>query len=326
MDQPLISVIVPIYNAELYIRQCIDSIINQTYRNLEIILVDDGSPDNCPAICDLYASKDDRVRVIHKENGGQAKAKNIALDIASGDYIAFVDSDDWLELSAYEEMISFSLNQGLDIVYCVPNEITNERISGTRYHYYPDKTVCDARLVLIRMLKNEISSESWLSVCRKHCWEGIRFPEGRIFEDIATSYLLLTNAERPVGFIDQPLYNYRINMMGTTQSRKHNARYHFFLSLKERYEYAQKNELQAVDKACVLAARFALGTYLDYHVNSWVELEPFMKEVMDFLTQHKKNLLFSKSASFFEKAAMFLYYYLRPLFCRIYSIYNKVHR
>lgn len=96
--------------------------------------------------------------------------------------------------------------------------------------------------------------------------------------------------------------------------------------MKERYEYAQKNEPQAVDKACVLAARFALGTCLDYHVNSWVELEPFMEEVVDFLTQHKKELLSSKSTSLFEKAAMLLYYYSRPLFCRIYSIYNKVHR
>ena len=100
--EPLISVIVPIYNVEPYLRKCVDSILNQTYQNLEVILVDDGSPDNCGTICDEYAEIDRKVRVIHKKNGGQATARNIALEIASGDYIAFVDGDDWLDEKLYE--------------------------------------------------------------------------------------------------------------------------------------------------------------------------------------------------------------------------------
>ena len=100
--EPLISVIVPVYKVELYLRQCVDSLLAQTYSNLEIILVDDGSPDGCPAICDEYARKDSRVRVIHKPNGGLSDARNVGLDAARGEYIGFIDSDDWVMPDMYE--------------------------------------------------------------------------------------------------------------------------------------------------------------------------------------------------------------------------------
>ena len=123
-QQPLISVIVPVYNVEQYIHQCVDSILSQTYKNLEIILVDDGSPDNCPAICDEYARNDDRVKIIHQENGGISAARNSALDLCTGEYIAFVDSDDWIESNAYEEMMSEMQKKDLDVVFCGVNVIT----------------------------------------------------------------------------------------------------------------------------------------------------------------------------------------------------------
>ena len=123
-QKPLISVIVPVYKVEPYLRQCVDSILNQTYANLEVILVDDGSPDRCGAICDEYAAQDSRVRVIHKSNGGQSTARNMALDVCTGDYIAFVDSDDWLEAKAYEEMMRFTLapHERLTDLAVVPRE------------------------------------------------------------------------------------------------------------------------------------------------------------------------------------------------------------
>ena len=106
MEQTVISVIVPIYKVEQYLRQCVDSILNQTHSALEVILVDDGSPDGSGKICDEYAARDSRVRVIHKKNGGLSDARNAGIDIAQGDYIAFVDSDDWLEPDTYESMLA----------------------------------------------------------------------------------------------------------------------------------------------------------------------------------------------------------------------------
>ena len=97
----LISVIVPIYNVEKYLDKCVDSIINQTYKNLEIILVDDGSPDNCPKMCDDYAKKDSRIKVVHKENGGLSDARNAGMKVATGEYVSFIDSDDWIDLETF---------------------------------------------------------------------------------------------------------------------------------------------------------------------------------------------------------------------------------
>ena len=103
---PMISVIVPIYNVEKYLARCVDSIVNQTYKNLEIILVDDGSPDRCPQMCDDYADKDSRNKVIHKKNGGLSDARNAGMAVATGEYISFIDSDDWIETSMFELLLN----------------------------------------------------------------------------------------------------------------------------------------------------------------------------------------------------------------------------
>ena len=113
-----ISIIVPVYKVEKYLCQCIDSIIKQTYSNLEILLIDDGSPDRCPKICDEYGCKDERVKVIHKKNGGLASARNAGLNIATGDLISFVDSDDWIDESMYQQMLEMKFEKNADIVCC----------------------------------------------------------------------------------------------------------------------------------------------------------------------------------------------------------------
>lgn len=114
----LISIIVPVYNVEKYLNKCIDSIINQTYKNIEIILVDDGSTDNSGKICDEYLLRDSRIKVIHKNNGGLSSARNEGINISSGEYIGFVDSDDWVEPNMYEEMYKKILYSNADIVDC----------------------------------------------------------------------------------------------------------------------------------------------------------------------------------------------------------------
>ncbi|MBR6778574.1 MAG: glycosyltransferase [Clostridia bacterium] len=114
----LISVIIPVYKVEEYIDKCIQSVVNQTYKNLEIILIDDGSPDNCPKICDQWAKKDGRIKVVHKPNGGVSSARNCGLDMATGDYVTFVDSDDFIELTMYEKLISSIIENNSDLALC----------------------------------------------------------------------------------------------------------------------------------------------------------------------------------------------------------------
>lgn len=141
-SQPKISVIVPVYKTEGLLDRCVESIVGQTYKNLEIILVDDGSPDNCPAMCDEWAEKDSRIRVIHKENGGVSLARNAALDIATGDYIGFVDSDDWIEPEMYSSLIQKISESGKNIALCSYYAV---EISGERYECrcVVDKEVLD---------------------------------------------------------------------------------------------------------------------------------------------------------------------------------------
>ena len=122
----LVSVIVPIYNVEKYLEKCIESIVNQTYKNLEIILVDDGSPDNCPAICDEWAQKDSRIKVIHKKNGGLSSARNAGLEVSNGEYISFVDSDDWLDENTFEELLENNDEQADFISFGLLEEFDTE--------------------------------------------------------------------------------------------------------------------------------------------------------------------------------------------------------
>lgn len=185
---PLISVIVPIYNVEQYIERCVDSIINQTYKNLEIILVDDGSPDNCPQICDEYAKKDNRIKVIHKENGGLSDARNAGMKIATGDYISFIDSDDWIDTSMFEDMLNQLIEDGSDVVSCgvkwvkeygtlIRNVTVNESSVINRY---------DAEKEII--VDGKLKQHVWNKLYRTELIKDIPFEKGKYHEDVFWSY------------------------------------------------------------------------------------------------------------------------------------------
>lgn len=206
MNQPVISVIVPIYNTEQYLRQCIDSILGQTYRDLEVILVDDGSTDNCPEICEEYKRKDDRIRVIHKENGGQAGARNCGIDTAGGDYISFVDSDDWLDKDMYQSMISAIEGSDADIACCGTTLVYMDGYSFSPPTegrvYLPQEALQD--LLTTDILRCEVTNKLFA----RTLFEKIRFPKGRIYEDQAVVFQLI-GAAKAVVHTGQPGYFYR---------------------------------------------------------------------------------------------------------------------
>ena len=201
-----ISVIVPIYNVELFLERCIKSIINQTYKNLEIILVDDGSPDKCPDICDYYSMNDDRIRVIHKTNGGLSDARNAGIDIATGDYIMFVDSDDYIELDLCET-VAKAIKEGYDIYSYHFRRFQSEEV-GDPYQGNGEIKYINGREIFDHYINRKYFTHM---VCDKvfklQLFDGVRFIKGRLAEDMAICYLLFGKAKGAV-YIGKTFYNY----------------------------------------------------------------------------------------------------------------------
>ena len=324
MTQPLISVIVPVYNVEPYINKCIDSILSQTYKNLEVILVDDGSPDNCPKICDDYASIDNRVKVIHQKNAGQSIARNNALDICTGEYIAFVDSDDWIEPDAYEKIMEIMQRQDLDIVFCMANIIKNDSVVGQRFKYLENETVLSPNELVELSLKDEIGGQPWLKVCNKNCWSGVRFPAGRIYEDLAISFYPFLKAKKPIGFLAVPLYNYRLNEKGTSLSLNPKKAYHIFLGFKEHYEYARLNLREAEECCLSKTVYFGLSAYgiLLFESNDIFNVE--LEQIRNWFKNNKTEINKCRSISLVRKIPVLMLIYAKSLFKLLNLIYRKL--
>jgi glycosyltransferase involved in cell wall biosynthesis len=194
-----ISVIIPIYKVEQYLNRCVDSVLNQTYSNLEVILVDDGSPDRCPAICDEYAEKDFRVKVIHKENGGQSTARNVGLQSATGDYVSFIDSDDWIAPDTYEYEIGLMQSYDADAVQVgfmsahSPEDVAPKQ--EETLNTYEEKEI----LQFFMDFSTRTGSYSvWKFLYRIELCRGIKFREGKINEDIDYQYKVLARASKLV--------------------------------------------------------------------------------------------------------------------------------
>ena len=156
---PTVSVIIPVYKVEEYLGQCVDSILSQTYTNLEVLLVDDGSPDDCPRLCDEYAAKDKRVRVIHKENGGLASARNAGLDKANGQFVSFIDSDDWIEQQTYEKVMRIHEETSAEIIMFDIIQ-TDGTMFFDRFNYTQETgCVVNADEIVKKILLDKIGSE-----------------------------------------------------------------------------------------------------------------------------------------------------------------------
>lgn len=214
MENPLISVIVPIYNVENFLDECIKSIANQSYKNLEIILVDDGSTDNSSQICDAWKQTDDRVRVIHKENGGSSSSRNEGLNIAKGDYIGFVDSDDYISEFMFEELLNGLIKSDSKISYC-----NIYRVSANGSSWLMNPVTNEKKLNVYQTIDGIFYGDIDTSVCtklfEKSLFEEIRFPEGETNEEFS---ILLPIIDKAGGlyYTGKGLYYYRIRSGSVT--------------------------------------------------------------------------------------------------------------
>ena len=199
----LISVIIPVYNVEPYIRKCVDSVILQTYSRLEIILVDDGSPDTCGEICDDYALKDSRVRVIHKDNGGLSDARNSGLDAAGGEYVLFLDSDDSLAPNCILKLFELLTAHNADIAICnyyaVKKGFSTLQSGRQGLHSFSGT---EAMEELFGSLRAQFTV-SWCKLFKAELFRKLRFPKGKIHEDNFTSYRLY-HASKKIVYTDEP--------------------------------------------------------------------------------------------------------------------------
>lgn len=202
-----ISVIIPVYKVEEFLDDCVRSVIAQTHTNTEIILVDDGSPDNCPAMCDSWAEKDKRIKVIHKPNGGLSDARNAGLEIATGEYISFIDSDDWILPEMYERMLSLIQKENADICACSIRSCypDHEEVWGCKEYF----TGTAEQILDMLYSDTKYPVSAWNKLYKRECWNKLRFPVGKICEDAFTTYQLVHNAGRIVQ-VPEAFYCYRI--------------------------------------------------------------------------------------------------------------------
>lgn len=247
MKEPLISVIVPIYKVEKYLDRCVESIVNQTYKNLEIILVDDGSPDNCPQICDNWAEKDNRIKVVHKENGGLSDARNTGMPFVTGEIISFIDSDDWIELDMFEKMLDRMREDDSDIVSCGVKWVEENG------EIIRDVTAADGVLDTKSSMKElindgKIKQHVWNKLYKFDLIKDIPFEKGKYHEDVFWSYQIVGKAKK-VSIVKESFYKYvqRANsIMGESYSAK---RLDALDANKLRCEYMRKYFPELYDNA-----------------------------------------------------------------------------
>lgn len=226
----MLSVIIPVYNVEKYLSRCVNSVLNQTYKDFELILVDDGSLDKSPEICDGYKKKDSRVKVIHKENGGLSSARNAGLEICKGDYIFFIDSDDWLtDEKVLEEFISKAEKENSDFVYSFMNTATDETQKAIRMN----KRFKDNDRLFF--LSNPYLFSAWNKLYKNTLLQFLQFVPGRVNEDVDVIPLVFCKANK-VSRLDKHTYNYYQNQESITRQCFSEKRFDMFKSVTHVYK------------------------------------------------------------------------------------------
>ncbi len=302
----VISVIVPVYKVEKLLNKCVDSIINQTFKDIEIILVDDGSPDNCGTMCDDYASKDDRIVVIHKKNGGLSSARNAGIDIAKGEYLMFVDSDDYVEPNFCEKAYQILKEKN---VTCASFGYFEHKNNITRALGTKNPRIINAEEGILSVItsRDVIYNLACNKIFHKNLFRTIRFPEGKLFEDQGTTYKLFDVAGRI--YVDSsPLYHYvrredsitAGNNTGDTSSSRdfndiYDSWYERLMFIETKYPNIKRDAIKQIVQLIVKA----------YHVLSWRKNKPLIRKFENFLTAYKEDVLLLNNNSKWIK----VYYY-----------------
>lgn len=317
-----ISIIVPVYNVERYLKQCLDSIANQTYRDLKVILIDDGSTDSSGRICDDFCNSDSRFCVIHKENGGVSTARNTGLDAVTSKYIGFVDPDDWIDESMFEILYKDMTEYGVDMVMCS--------------HY----EVCDSEHILREVEREGIVSSDealyyhlenlraylWCRLYRREVFEGKRFIEGRTFEDVSIMHHLIMSCNE-IYFESRPLYYYRVNRLQSIVSTNTSENLkNYYAACIGLVKDIKKQKPEFVGRACRIAVIAYLSRCKKLTVNGKLtsqekkELGAYKKVLLNELKgiHYQSNLLLK------ERVELYFVMVSPAFFNRLCRLYRKV--
>ncbi|MFV9551019.1 glycosyltransferase [Algibacter sp. PT7-4] len=308
-----VSVIVPVYNVEEYLERCLQSILKQSHKNLEVILVNDGSKDSSGLICDNIKETDSRIKVIHQKNGGLSAARNTGLKYATGDFISFVDSDDWIELSMYEDLLNYAVKYNLDIVECDIQSTMDPVIKRT-----PNFIVQTKEELALRIIKNQ-----QFSVCRRIYKKDVilkkRFIENYIYEDMMFTSSLLCNLDK-VGYINTPYYNYFIENTSSIMHGSYNVKNLKSIDAIDKFQDNIKNcfkskEILKASKKYVLF--FVLHHYQQLFDNKKLDLDyKHRKKIKQIITQNFDN---TENNNIYTKIARYC-----PIW--VYRIFHKLEK
>lgn len=297
----LISVIVPVYNVEKYLSRCVDSILDQTYEKLEIILVDDGAKDSSGKICDEYAEKDSRIKVIHKENGGLSSARNTGIDAATGDYLAFVDSDDWIEQDMYEKMLGLVEKHGVKLVCAGRYDVDSETDQKTIGLCPPKEELISGQELARRIfIWDNIDSAAVDKLYHASLFQGIRYPLGVVCEDVPTTYRIALNTER-VAMCPVPMYNYYHRPGSITSAAVSEKTFHFESHTVGIYEYIRENAPEILPEARYLRVRGLFNSVISIDLADAQTRKKFASQHKHACRELRKHLGFLLSAPYFGK-------------------------
>lgn len=319
----LVSVIVPIYKVEDYIHRCVDSILGQSYENLEVILVDDGSPDNCGAICDEYGLKDRRVKVIHRENGGLSAARNSGLEIVTGKYIMFVDSDDWLDLDTIQYLYQIIKEHRADVsavglLSVFDGTEPEKNIYSNKVKIYDKKQALETFL-----FNGQLSPCACGKLWKSNLWLKVRFPEGKLFEDQFTIYKILDEIERSV-LSENKMYFYfkREGSIGHSEFSKRT--YDLHDAIGDEYNYII-NKYPETESNLIVAYITWEIVFINMMIRSEYKDDQIVNKVRKIARKNIRKCMSCEYINRTRKIQIALFAYIYPLYVLAYKQYKKSH-
>ncbi len=332
MKKPLINIVIPIYNVELYLHKCVDSVLSQTYENLRVILVDDGSPDNCPAICDEYAARDKRVRTVHRINGGLSAARNSGLSMLfemtheeQGEYIAFVDSDDYVAPDYIDFLYYLMISNDVDIAQCGHYIVYSTIRHSDKNSDHTTHTLSSIQALESLCYNSLYDVTVWNKLYKLRLFQDIRFPEGRIYEDTAVAHLLADLVES-VAVNMTPKYYYLQRYDSTANGMAfHEKKFQFLQAGDEMADYVTRR-CPYLEQAANVKRVFVRLSTLSQMVNCNYYDKKRITEMKRQVQLYWRDVLINNQAAIRDKLGILALLLGWPVYCILWKIYYKVVR